>query len=248
LIRLEAGFGMKGDFLYWSLARALGWLVWGGELLNREHLPDEYPVVFISNHAAALGPIAVMSSLPVRVYPWAISDIMEWDKAVEYLRRDFVEKQLNMPPPYDLKLATIISKLSVPLLRYLDCIPVWKGSALLETYRLSIESLVQGKNLLIFPEDPKQEMNDLFMMTPFYKGFTRLGEMYYERTKRILRFFPLAVHPAARKIKAGSPISYNPYNNPVRERVRIKNRLESAIHDLYISLVLESLPGIPLTR
>jgi hypothetical protein len=247
LIRLDAGFGMKGDFLYWSLARALDWLVWRGELLNRENLPDENPAIFISNHAATLGPIAVMSSLPVRVYPWVVSDMMEWDKAAEYLRRDFVEKQLHVPPPYDLTLAALTSKISVPLFHYWECIPVWKGSALPETYRLSIEALVQGKNLLIFPEDPKQEMNELFMMTPFYKGFTRLGEMYYERTKRILRFFPLAVHPAARKIKAGKPVSYNPYNDPVRERIRIKNRLESAVHELYLSLVLESLPFIPLT-
>ena len=45
---------MKGDALYWFLARALDWLVWGGELLNRENLPEEYPVIFVSNHATAL--------------------------------------------------------------------------------------------------------------------------------------------------------------------------------------------------
>ncbi len=56
----------------------------------------------------------------------------------------------------------------------------------------------------------------------------------------------LAGLSAARKIKAGKAVSYNPYNNPVRERIRIKRRLESAIHDLYLSIVLESLPGIPL--
>src|SRR3990172_2922475 len=74
---------MKGNALYWSLARMLYWFVWGGEVVNPEALPDEYPVVFISNHAAALGPIAVTSTLPVRVYPWVISDMVDPDKAAE---------------------------------------------------------------------------------------------------------------------------------------------------------------------
>src|SRR3990172_7322197 len=42
---IRTGFKMKGDALYWFLARALDWLVWGGELLNRENLPEEYPEI-----------------------------------------------------------------------------------------------------------------------------------------------------------------------------------------------------------
>ncbi len=60
---------MNGDILYWSLAYILNGLGWGGEILNAENLPKEYPVVFISNHAQALGPLAVTTSLPVRVIP-----------------------------------------------------------------------------------------------------------------------------------------------------------------------------------
>jgi len=86
----------------------------------------------------------------------------------------------------------------------------------------------------------------LFMMTPFKKGFARLGEMYYERTKKILRFHPLAVHPAKRIIKLGTQVAYNPYNDPIKERVRIRNVLESTVHDLYLTIVLESHTAIPL--
>lgn len=237
---------MKGDLLYWSLARTLDWLVWGGELSDRENLPAEYPVVFVSNHAAALGPIAVTSSLPVRVFPWVISDMMDFEKAPEYLRKDFVEPQLRLPASYSLLVARLLSKLSVRLLRHLDCITVGQGDALYETYRSSIEYLVDGRSLLIFPEDPKQEMNEIHRMTPFYKGFARLGEMYFERTKKSLRFYPLAVHTGERSLRAGKAIAYNPDNEPSRERVRIKHALESTIHDLYLAMELESHAGIPL--
>jgi hypothetical protein len=237
---------MNSDTLYWFLANTLNIAVWNGELSNSENLPDEYPVVFVSNHTAALGPIAVPCALPVRVYPWVVSDMLDFDKAPEYLRHDFIEPQLHLSPRYSLRIARSLSKISVRLLRALDCIPVWKNELILETYRLSIEALGQGKSLLIFPEDPSQKKNELYQMTPFYKGFARLGELYYEWTKKILRFYPLAVHPLARKIKVGLPVLYNPQNEPVRERIRIKNVLESAIHDLYLSIGMESYLGVLL--
>lgn len=167
---------MKGNALYWSLARALDWLVWGGELLNRENLPKEYPVIFVSNHAGGLGAIAVASLLPVRLYPWVVSDMLDWDKAAGYLQMDFVEPQLQVHPSFSLKLSQLISLVSVRLLRAIDSIPVFSGEGLRETYRLSIEYLIAGRSLLIFPEDPNGPLNDLFLMRPFKKGFVRLGE------------------------------------------------------------------------
>lgn len=237
---------MKGDALYWSLARILDMLVWGGELINPEDLPREYPVVFISNHAAALGPIAITASLPLRVYPWVVSDMMDFRKAPDYLRRDFIEPQLHISPRISLLVSALVTKLSVRLFHYLDCIPVWQGGKLFETYRFSIDYLARGRSLLIFPEDPKQPMNELFRMTPFYRGFARLGEMYYKQTQSVLCYSPLAVHPDARKVKIGRPVLYNPKTDPVRERNRIREVLESTVHDLYLDIALDNYTGIPL--
>lgn len=237
---------MNIDSLYWFLARTLGWLVWGGDPLNREGLPAEYPVVFVCNHAAALGPIAAISSLPVRIYPWVISDMMEKDKAAAYLCRDFVEPQMHVPPPISMLVSRLISKVSVRLFRAMECVPVWRGEGLLETYRLSLRTLVQGKSLLIFPENPALPMNDLFRMTPFEKSFARLGETYFEQTKKSLPFYPLAVHSIARKIKIGKPVLYHPHNDLVRERIRIKRLIEATIHDLYLSITLESITSVPI--
>ncbi len=239
---------MRNNALYWFLADVLDWLVWGGELINPENLPGdtEHPVVFVSNHAFALGPIAVISSLPIRVYPWVISDMMEWEKAAAYLCKDFVEPQLHISPPFSMAISKLISQISVRLLRAMECIPVWHGERLLETYHISLRTLMQGRSILVFPENSASEMNELFMMTPFEKSFARLGELYFEQTKRILPFYPLAVHSAERKVKVGKPILYNPYNNPIRERIRIKYLIESIIHDLYLSITLESYTGVPL--
>ena len=140
-----------------STYRLIAWLfnafLWGGELVGDENL-SEGPAVFVSHHLGAVGPIAVLASLPVRVYPWVISEMMDSAKSAAYLNQDFVEPQLHIPPPLSLWVAKEISKVSARLFRLAGCIPVSQGEQLHETFEQSVELLIEGKSLLIFPEDP----------------------------------------------------------------------------------------------
>jgi len=237
---------MSGDMLYRVLAGLLDVFVWGGELVDEQNLPEEGPAVYVANHALALGPIAVASSLPIRLYPWVIGDMVDWKKAAAYLNKDFVEPQLHIPPPISMTVSRLLSQASVRLLKNIECIPVWQGEDLMETYRISVDFLMRGRSLLIFPEDPAQPPDEQCHMSPFKKGFSRLGEMYFESTQEILRFYPLVIHPRLREVKVCKPIGFNPYNNPVNERIRIKSVLESIIRNTYLEMTLRSYAGIPL--
>jgi len=237
---------MKSDALYWFMSRMFDAFIWGGELTGDENLPVEGPAVFVANHARALGPIASAASLPVRLYPWVISDMLDWEKAAAYLNKDFVEPQLHIPSPLSMPLARLIMQASVRLLRGVGSVPVWHGEEVRETYRISLDHLMQGQSLLIFPEDPTQPMDEQCNMTPFLKSFARLGELYFERTRKILKFYPVAVHSGLRKVKLGKPIAFNPNNNPANECVRVKNVLESIIRGMLIEMTLQGYAGIPL--
>ncbi len=237
---------MSGDVLYKILKALLDVSIWGGEMVGDENFPKDGPAVFVGNHALALGPIAVCCSLPVRLYPWAVGDMMDWSKAAAYLNKDFVEPQLHIPPPLSVPFSRMLSQISVRLLSSIECIPVWQGEELLETYRISVNYLQEGRSLLIFPEDPALPRDEQCNMSPFKKGFARLGEMYYERTQNVLRFCPMAVHPGLRQVKLGKSIAFNPNNNSANERVRIKSVLESAIRNMYLEMTLQSYAGIPL--
>ena len=237
---------MKGDALYWFMSHMFDAFIWGGELTGDENLPVEGPAVYVSNHVQALGPIAVAASLLVRLYPWVISDMLDWEKAAAYLNKDFVEPQLRIPSPLSMPLARLIMQASVRLLRGVGSVPVWHGEKLMETYRISVEHLMEGQSLLIFPEDPTQPLDESCKMSPFLKSFARLGEFYFERTQKILKFYPVAVHSALRKVKLGKPISFNPINNPANECARIKSVLESIIRGMLIEMTLQGYAGIPL--
>lgn len=221
------------DNMYRLLAAGLQAFIWGGELVDEENLPQKGPAVLVANHLGALGPIAVTACVPRRLYPWVAADMMDPQRAPEYLRWDFVERQLHLPPPYSLWLAKVISKLSVPLLTSAGCIPVHSNSEeRLALFEQSVRLLERGEFILIFPEDPKQPLDPLYNMSPFKKGFVRLGEFYFQKTGRSLKFYPLAVHEIRRTVQAGKPVTYNPFAPPVQERLRVKNALEASIREM----------------
>lgn len=231
--------------------RLIAWLfdafLWGGELVGDENL-TEGPAVFVSNHLGAVGPVAVIASLPVRVYPWVVSEMVDGSKAAAYLREDFVEPQLHLAPPLSLWVAKGIAKISLRLLAAAGCVPVWKGEQIQGTFEQSVELLCVGKSLLIFPEDPSREVDPRYKMTPFQKGFARLGELYYERTHRALRFYPMAVHLASFRVKVGKPIAYNSSNPTANERLRLKNVLEASIREMILDMGMKGFLGIPVQR
>lgn len=235
------------DWLYRFVSAGLQHFIWGGEIGGEENLPQAGPAVLVANHLGALGPIAIAACLPRRLYAWVVADMLDEKRAPEYLRWDFVEKELGLKMPFSLWLATVISKLSVPLLKSVGCIPVYPDPERLSlTFERSVELLAQGAFLLVFPEDPNRPMDARLKMTPFKKGFVRLGELYFQRTGKALRFYPLAVHAEMRVVQVGKPIAYNPYAPPVNERIRIKNVLEKMIHEMYLELDGNAYVGVPL--
>ena len=220
--------------LYRLVARGFQDMIWGGDLVGEE-LPESGPAVIVSNHLGALGPIAVGASIPHRMHFWIHADMLDPQLAPAYLRRDFVEPQLHIPAPASVWLAKFISKIHVPLLKAVGGIPVYSSlDGLYETFRISVDLLAEENFLLIFPEDPALPLHPLYRMTPFKKGFARLGELFYERTHTPLPFYPVAVHAKTRTVRVGRPIRYSPLNPVALERQRIKNLLEQSIRSMYL--------------
>ena len=228
---------MEEDLLYRSLAAGFQAFIWGGEVTGEENLPEQGPAVLVANHLEALGPIAAISCLPFRLYPWVVSDMMDAKLAPEYLRWDFVERQLHLSMPLSLWVAKTISKISVPMLNRMGCIPVYPNPDQFHaTFDQSVNLLAQGRFVLIFPEDPTQPLDPQFEMSPFKKGFVRLGEFYFQHTGRLLRFYPLAVHAVRRTVQIGRPVTYNPYTPHIKERIRVKRALENMIREMLVGV------------
>lgn len=204
-------------------------------LLNKENIPARGPAVFVSNHLGSYAPVAVLTSFPIRLYPWVEFQTMDWKLCPGYLRQDFVEPELRLKPPFSHIISWPISKFCVLLMQIIKAIPVCnKSMKLVTTWRRSLELLEQNKSLVIFPENDSAPFNEV--MNAFDQGFVGLAPLYYEKTRRILNFIPVAVNKTAKAIKIGLPVSYNPKNNFSSERQRISKTLQDCITEMHTSL------------
>jgi hypothetical protein len=223
------------DGLYHFIVGVLDLFLWGGELVSEENLPRHGPAVFVANHHEATGPIAAACSIPLRMYAWSVADMVDEEKAADWLKWDFVERTLHLKPPVSAWVAKWLSKITVPFLRSLGCIPVYKNDygRMVDTLRLSMEVLRQDKFLLVFPEDNLLQGDPLTGMKPFQRSFARLGEMYYAETGERLEFYPVAIHPSG-YVKVGKGVAFNPLNTVGIERHRLKNLMEDSVRAMYL--------------
>jgi hypothetical protein len=223
------------DSTYHFIVGMLDLLLWGGELVGEEYLPRRGPAVFVANHTAATGPIAASCSIPLRLYSWIAADMVDPGLAAAYLQWDFVEKTLHFKPPFSTWFARFLSRLTVPFLSSLGCIPVYKGDPAHMSTALekSMQVLRQEKFLLVFPEDNLSPRDPLTGMGPFQHTFTRLGEMFHTETGRRLEFYPVTVHPKGLVI-LGKPLLFDPLNHPGLERRRLNDLLEATIRSNYL--------------
>ncbi len=225
------------DTLYHFIVGALDLFLWGGELIGEENLPQKGPAVFIANHLDATGPIACCCSIPMRLYPWSVGDMMDPEKAPAYMNWDFTERQLHLKPPLSTRFSRLLTRITVPMFWSLGCIPVYKGDyeRMKDTLRLSMDILQQGKFLLVFPEDPLMGKDEQTQMNPFQHTFVRVGEMFHAETGERLAFYPLAIHQKG-VVQVGKPVLFNPLNPAGMERQRLKGLMESAVREMYLRL------------
>jgi hypothetical protein len=187
--------------------RAICWLLkvtlWRGRTLGSENLPQRGPAIFIGNHSATLGPIACVCSAGVRLYPWIRFEMVDAEHAPACLQAEFVEQDLRLRPPLSAWLAGILAHLTVPLLRGIGCIPVYTSedlSLVRVTLQTSLELLLAGKSLLVFPEKPQWRADPLTHIHRFSKGVLWLVELYYIQTGLPLPIIPFSVHAVHRQI------------------------------------------------
>jgi hypothetical protein len=194
--------------------------------------------VVVANHLGSFGPLALMSSLTHKLYPWVVHEVTNLKDCAAYIRRDFVEKELKLRSFVGRELSRLIGRICVNLMSYLKAVPVYRKSReLVKTFEISLSYLNSGKTLLVFPEnDESKKQDDICMLDT---GFIRLARWLYETTHKILTFYPVAVNKNVRGIQVGEPVRFNPDAPYGEERLRIKEQLERSISSMYRALERE---------
>lgn len=221
-----------GEYLYHAV-RILG-RPFAYRCLGLENIHGSGPAIYTANHLGATGPIAVILSLPVRLYPWARAENTDLARAPLYLYDDFVHPTLHVNGRAGLALAAAIARLAVPLINGLGAIPM-EGSERqhVAAFRRSLALLSEGKNVLIFPEDRDLPPDAETGIHGFRCGFSQLCAMFERTTGRRLPVYPMAVSSARRVVLIGQALFLQPHGRRRDGIERLREQLQEEVGRLY---------------
>ncbi len=207
--------------------------------IGEDHIADNGPAIYVANHLGAVGPIATILSVPVRLYPWAIAEMMDVERAPLYLYYDFVMPQLNLKGRIGMAVSHLLSRIAVSLLRGLDCIPVDRNRGrYFSAFRRSLALLAEGKNLVVFPEDSSKPADPETHIHPFLGGFLLLCWKYQHLTGKLLPVYPMAISSVRRTIAIGRALFLEQLADRRQDVRRMCVRLEEEVRRLWRSLEL----------
>ena len=212
---------------------------------GNENLPDE-PMLIIGNHAQINGPIGCELYSPMPRRTWCASEMMERKQVAAYAYQDFWSQKPKWTRlPYKL-LAHLIAPLSVLIFNNAETIPVYRDNRVLTTFRATVNTLAEGKSVVIFPE---HDVRHNHIVDEFQNRFVDTAKLYYRKTGKAVLFVPLYVCPKLKKLVYGTPVRFDPDAPIEDERVRIAEAMMEAVTALAEAQPLHTvIPYRPIAR
>jgi len=210
---------------------------------------EEGTVVLTCNHGEVYGPVAATLHVPISIRPWGIAEMMDRDVIVEYIYQNTAIRQAWCPDFLKMPLTKLFAMFFLWVFHSLDAIPVYRNNprALIKTFRLTIEAMQAGDNLLIFPErgDNKQPGERGYAdegIGELYTGFAMIAPAFYKKTGKAAVFVPTYASKRLKTLTFGKGIVYNPEAPTNDEKLRIVNALMESIEAM-VSNEWETLRG-----
>ncbi len=233
---------MKGDCFYNFCINFVKFAGQGNrKVYGLDNLPGYGPAIYVANHLKFQdGPLPIGSAFPFRVYPWGSSELFSFSKAFRYIHTYFGKTRLGIASyVFSPFLAGVLSW----GLNHVEAIPVYRdlvysrGTEEIEkTYQLTADGLLQGRPILIFPENQKAKTNENDVY-PFKGGVVKVLEYYFSNPNSMpeLSLYPIAV-TRNREVMFSSEIKVQKEQilseDSLENRINILSKLETRVNEL----------------
>jgi hypothetical protein len=191
---------------------------------------DNEPMFFVCNHTRIYAPLVfLLRKKPIRV--WSNCYFLYYKECWLHLKNKVCKDHKYLYP-----LAFLLTPLIVLLFRAFNPIPVYHKSTKVysQTFAKSIYTMEEGMDQVIFPERTENQVNKYIFQ--FNHSFPIVGQEYYEKTGKCMKFYPVYCAQKLHKLVIGEPITYNP-EIPVKiQRTQICEYLQDKIAELADSL------------
>ena len=198
-----------------------------------ENIPDAASLI-VANHCQMNGPIISELYFPnENNYTWCAGEMMHLKDVPAYAYKDFWSAKPKVLRPFYKLLSYVIAPLSVCIFNNARTIGVYRDTRLLSTFKGTVNRLIEGRHIVIFPEENVKHNNIVYN---FQNKFVDVAKLYYKKTGKAVAFVPLYIAPSLKKMCFGKPIYYNPDIKAERQREDICNYLLKEITDIAVSL------------
>ncbi len=201
---------------------------------------EDGTIILVSNHGELYGPVVTNLYIPISFRPWSISEIVDKDAIVPYVYENTALRQKWCPDFLKMPLTKLCCRFILWVLSSIEAIPVYRSKPreLLKTFRISVEAMQAGDNLLIFPENPQLNEGDDKRyrregISAFYTGFVMLAPALYAKAKKRAVFVPIYASKHLRTLTIGAGIRYDPEPPQTEEKLRIVGELQRSMQAMY---------------
>lgn len=214
------------------------------KVLGKEHLQglEDGTVILVCNHGEVYGPVAATLHVPIPFRPWSIAEMMDRDVIVDYLYRNTSVRQDWCPDVLKMPLTKMFARFFLWTFKSLDAIPVYRNDprALIKTFRMTVDAMQAGDNLLLFPErgdrdEPGERGYAEEGIGELYTGFAMIAPALYKKTRKAAVFVPVYASKKLKTLTFGEGIAYNPETPMNEENKRIvgelHRRIEAMVED-----------------
>ena len=140
--------------------KAVRYLFFRAHIRGRRNLQSKEPVIMVANHVGSFGPVSLITSMPVRMYPWVAHEVTDVKTVASRIQQEFLEQELHLKPPLSTWLGRVVGRICVALMKDIGAIPVYQKSKQIKaTVLQSLSLLEQGKNILVFAEDSTKKIH-----------------------------------------------------------------------------------------
>lgn len=214
------------------MRRILGWVYPKITVVGEENLPP-IPCIVVGNHSHMHGPLAGEFYFPGERKMWCAHQMMYLKEVPAYTFQDFWSGKPKWTHWFYHIASYLIAPLSVCLFRNAKTIPVYRDNRLITTFKLTVSSLEENTNVIIFPECYEPYNNIVYQ---FQDKFIDVAKLYCKRTGKAIPFVPLYIAPKLKKMYIGKPTIFDP-NAPIeQERQRICKYLMEEITRIAVNL------------
>ena len=195
------------------------------KVVGLENLPEKNAII-VGNHTQMNGPICGELFMPENCYTWCAGEMMHLKEVPAYAFSDFWSQKPKCLQPFYRFLSYLIAPLAACIFTNARTIAVYRDMRIMSTFKESLKTLENGRNVLIFPEKDEKYNNILYT---FQENFINVAKLYYKKTGISLIFVPMYIAPKLNSMYIGKGIRFESINKIEEERKRISDYLSDEI-------------------